>query len=162
MISDKMQQALNKQLNLELYSSYVYLAMAAYFETTSYNGFAAWMEKQSYEEYGHGLKIYKYLNDVGARVVLDAIEKPKFEWKNALDVFNNAYDHEMVVTKSINELADLAVEEKDHASKIFLNWFVQEQVEELDTVSKIVDKLKLVGENTGGLFMLDRELGSRQ
>ncbi len=162
MISKKMQDALNKQLNLELYSSYVYLAMAAYFETTSFSGFAKWMEKQSLEEYEHAMKFYKYLNDVGARVKLDAIEEPHFEWKNSLEAFQNALDHELVVTKSINEIADLAVEEKDHATNIFLHWFVQEQVEEVDSVSNIVDKLKLVGENTGGLFMLDRELGSRQ
>lgn len=162
MISEKMQDSLNKQLNLELYSSYVYLAMAAYFETTSFTGFAKWMEKQSFEEYEHAMKFYKYLNDVGARVKLEAVAEPKFEWKNALDAFQNALDHELVVTKSINEIVDLAVEEKDHATNIFLHWFVEEQIEEVDSVSQIVDKFKLVGDNNGGLFMLDRELGSRE
>jgi ferritin len=161
MISKKMQGELNKQLNAELYSSYLYLSMAAYFESINFPGFAAWMRKQSEEEYGHGMKFYGYINDVGARVELDAIEKPKAKWTSAQQAFENALEHEKLITNKINKLADLSVMEKDHATGIFLNWFVSEQVEEVAMVDQIVERFKLVGDNKSGLFMLDRELGRR-
>ena len=162
MVSKKMQDALNKQLNAELFSSYLYLSMAAYFQSESLNGFAAWMTLQSTEEYAHGMKFYDFINDVGAKVELDTIDKPKNKWTSSKQVFEEALDHEKKITKMINELADLAVTEKDHATNIFLNWFVTEQVEEVATVEDIVDQFELIGDNKNGLFMLDRELGSRQ
>ena len=162
MISKKMQKALNDQINAELYSSYIYLAMSAYFESQNWNGFAAWMAKQSMEEYGHAMKIYKYVTEVEGRVILEAIEKPKSDWKSPLEVFDAAYKHEIYITNRINDLTNLAVTEKDHATNIFLHWFVTEQVEEVATVSQIVNKFKMVGDNKSALYMLDKELGSRQ
>lgn len=161
MISKKMQKALNDQINAEIFSSYLYLSMAAYFEQENWNGFANWMKKQSAEEYTHAMKIYGYLSEVGGRVVLDTIEKPKSEWKSALTVFEESHKHELFITEKINELANLAITEKDHATNIFLQWFVTEQVEEVGTVDQIIHKLKMVGENKGALYMLDREVGSR-
>ena len=162
MISKKMEDALNKQVNAELYSSYLYLAMAAHFEDKNMTGFANWMKMQSQEEYGHGMKIYDYINQVGGKVNLDVIEKPQGNWSEPVDAFKDALEHEKKVTKMINDLSDLAVEEKDHASNIFLHWFVTEQVEEVASVEEIVNKFELIGDNKGALFMFDRELGSRQ
>jgi ferritin len=162
MISKKMQDALNKQLNAELFSSYLYLSMAAHFESTNMRGFANWMSKQSQEEYEHAMKFYKYLINVGAKVNLDAIEKPKGKWTSAKQAFDEALSHEKKITKMINDLADLAVTEKDHATNIFLHWFVTEQVEEVASVEDIVNKFELIGDNKSGLFMLDRELSHRQ
>ncbi|MDZ7763871.1 MAG: ferritin [Melioribacteraceae bacterium] len=162
MISKKMQDALNKQINAEFYSSYLYLAMAAHFEDTNMNGFANWMSMQSAEEYGHAMKIYNYLNNVGAKVELHAIDQPKSGWNEPVDAFKDALNHEKKVTKMINDLADLAVEEKDHATNIFLHWFVTEQVEEVASVEDIVTKFEMIGDNKGALFMFDRELGQRQ
>jgi ferritin len=161
MVSEKMTKALNSQINAELYSSYLYLAMAAYFESQSFNGFASWMQKQSNEEYGHAMKIYKYLVETGGRVFLEAIEKPKFEWKSCQEVFEESLKHEIYITNRINDLVNLAIEEKDHATNIFLHWFVTEQVEEVASVDQIVNKFKLVGDNKTALYMLDKELGSR-
>lgn len=162
MISDKMKDALNKQMNEELFSSYLYLAMAAHFEDKNLNGMAHWMEEQSKEEYGHAMKFYSYLNSVGVRVKLHEIKEPQMEWESAQKVFEEALEHEKYITKNINDLADLSVEEKDHATNIFLHWFVTEQIEEVSSTEAIVDKFKLVGDNKNGLFMLDRELGRRQ
>lgn len=162
MISDKMQKELNKQINEELFSSYIYLAMSAYFEAQNWSGFASWMAKQSMEEYGHAMKIYKYLIEVESRVILENIEKPKSEWGSPLEAFEDAHKHELHITNRINELTNLAISEKDHATGIFLQWFVKEQVEEVTSVSQIINKLKMVGDNKGALYMLDKELGSRQ
>lgn len=162
MISDKMREQLNKQMNAELFSSYLYLAMAAYFEDKNLNGMANWMSAQSTEEYAHGMKFYGYLNSVGARVKLLEIKEPQMEWDSAQAVFEEALDHEKFITKSINDLADLSVEEKDHATNIFLHWFVNEQIEEVSSVEAIVDKFKMIGDNKNGLFMLDRDLARRQ
>lgn len=162
MISEKMQKAFNDQLNAELYSSYLYLAMAAYFESVNLPGFAGWMNMQSQEEYAHSMKFYGYINQVGGRVELEAIAKPDFEWESPLEVFEASLAHEKYITKRINNLVDLAIVEKDHAANNFLQWFVNEQVEEEATVSTIVEKFKLIGGEKGGLFMLDRELGTRQ
>ena len=157
-----MRDALNKQMNAELFSSYLYLAMAAYFEDKNLNGMANWMSAQSKEEYDHGMKFYGYLNDVGARVKLHEIKEPKMEWDNAKAVFEEALEHEKYITNNINDLANLAHEEKDHATNIFLHWFVNEQIEEVSSVETIVDKFEMIGDNKNGLFMLDRDLGRRQ
>jgi len=162
MISNKMEKALNEQLNAELFSSYLYLSMAAHFEATNWRGFANWMKKQSEEEYEHAMKFFEFINEVGKKVTLDKIEKPKLEWNSPLEAFEEALKHEEYITKRINDLVNLAVEEKDHATNNFLQWFVKEQVEEVSTVQKIVETMKLIGEHTASLFMLDHELGKRE
>jgi len=162
MISKKMAKALNSHLNKEFYSSYLYLAMAAYFDEEGLTGFSHWMKAQSNEEYQHALEFYNYIDSVGERVELEAIEKPKTEWETALEVFEDALQHELLVTKFINDLAALAKEENDFATANFVNLFVNEQVEEVANVKSIVEKFKLIGDDKGGLFMLDHELGSRQ
>ena len=161
MLKDKIQKSLNAQMNFELSSSYLYLAMAAYFEGENLNGFAHWMKLQSGEEYGHAMKIYGYINQRNGRVNLAKIDAPKSEWKSASEVFSETLKHEKSVTKSIDELVDVAIEEKDHATNAFLQWFVTEQVEEEATATNILNKIKLVGDNKNGLFLLDRELGMR-
>jgi ferritin len=161
MLKDKIQKALNAQMNFELSSSYLYLAMAAYFESENFNGFAQWMKVQSGEEYGHAMKIYGYINQRNGRVSLAKIDAPKSEWKDSSEVFTETLKHEQKVTETIDKLVDLAITEKDHATNTFLQWFVTEQVEEEATVINILDKLKLVGDNKNVLFLLDRELGMR-
>lgn len=161
MLSEKMLEALNKQINAELYSSYLYLSMAAYFESISLSGFAKWMEAQTMEEMAHAKKMYDFVNERGGRVILEAIDKPQTEWSSPLEAFEAAYKHEQFVTGLINDLVDLALQEKDHATNNFLQWFVGEQVEEEASASEIVDKLKLVGDRGNAIFMMDRELGQR-
>jgi len=161
MVTEKMQSALNDQLNKELFSSYLYLSMAAYFEAESYSGMARWMYLQAEEEHQHALKFYDYLIKVGGRVKFTAIEEPQFEWESPAAAFQAAFEHEQFISKSINELVDLAMNEKDHATATFLHWFVDEQVEEEATVSEIVDNFKMIGDSKSALFMLDRELGQR-
>ena len=161
MLTERMEKALNEQINAEMYSSYLYLAMAAYFEDKSLPGCAAWMKAQAQEELFHSMKFFDYVNERGGRVELQAIETPPREWGSVLEVFEASLAHEQKVTSLINGLVDLALEVKDHATNNFLQWFVDEQVEEEDSVGAVVDKLKLMGEATGGLFMIDRELGQR-
>jgi ferritin len=151
MLNDKMFKALNGQINAELYSSYLYLSMEAYFQSISLDGFAVWMRAQVQEELFHA----------GGRVVLDTIKKPDSSWKSPLLAFKQILKHEQHVTSLINGLVDLAIAEKDHATQNFLQWFVGEQVEEEASVGAIVDKLKLIKEDTSGLFLLDAELGKR-
>lgn len=161
MLSEKMQEALNKQVNAELYSAYLYLSMSAYFESIDLAGFANWMRVQAQEEVMHATKIYDHINERGGRVLLFSIEGPPTEWKSPLAVFENTYHHEQKVTGLINDLVSLATEEKDYATNAFLQWFVTEQVEEEASAKAIVQKLKLIADAPGGLFMLDQELGQR-
>ncbi len=161
MLSKKMLKALNGQLNAELYSSYLYLSMAAYFESVGLAGFSSWMQAQAQEELFHAMKFYHYVSERGGRVVLAAIEAPPSEWDSALAVFEATCEHEQKVTGLINDLVNLAIKEKDHATNSFFQWFVTEQVEEEATASEVVNQLKLMGDAPGGLFMLDRELGTR-
>jgi len=161
MLSEKMQDALNGQLNAELYSAYLYASMSAYFESINLRGFANWMRVQAQEEVVHAYRFYNFVNERGGRVVLGPVEGPPTEWDSPLAAFEAAYGHEQKVTGLINELVDLAVSEKDHATNNFLQWFVSEQVEEEASANEVVQKLNLVGEATGGLFMLDREMGQR-
>ncbi len=156
-----MQKALNDQINAEIFSSYLYLSMAAYLESQNWSGMAAWMKAQSGEEYSHAMKIYGYLNEVDATVVLEAIEKPQAAWSDPKVVFQEAHKHELYITKRINDLVGLAIEEKDYATNLFLNWFVTEQVEEVATITQINNKFALIGDNKTSLFLLDRELGMR-
>ena len=161
MISKKMQDALNEQINAELYSSYLYLSMSAWFTSKSLNGFAGWMKIQVQEENFHAMKMYDYLNERGGKVSLKAIDGPPTEWASSLAVFQAVYEHECKVSGLVNELLNLAIAEKDHAANIFLQWFVNEQVEEEATADEIVQKLKLMADAPGGLYMLDKELGQR-
>jgi ferritin len=161
MIKKKMEKALNKQMNAELYSSYLYLSMAAYFEAGNLKGFANWMTVQAQEELAHGMKFYYYIIERGGRVMLESIEGPQTEWKSPLGVFEHVFKHEQKVTGLINGLVDLAINESDHATRSFLQWFVDEQVEEESSADAVVQKLKLAANSPGGLFMLDNELGQR-
>ncbi len=161
MITQKMETELNKQLNEELFSSYLYLSMCAYFEDKNLPGMAQWMRMQAEEENLHAMKFFDYIIRVGGRVKLEAIKKPKFSWRSPQAAFEEALEHEKFITGRINFLVDLAVKEKDHATATFLNWFIDEQVEEEDTVSKIVESFKLIGKDASGLFLLDRELAQR-
>ncbi len=161
MLNPRMQEAFNKQINAELFSSYLYLSMAAYFESLNLKGMANWMQIQAGEEHIHAMKFYDFINDRGSRVTLTQIETPKTEWKSALDAFEDAYKHELKITGMINDLMNLTVAEKDHAAHDFLEWFVKEQVEEESAAQLIVEHLKLVGDSGVGLFMLDQQLSRR-
>lgn len=161
MISKKMEEALNAQVNAELYSAYLYLSMESYFKSLNLNGFANWMRVQTQEEVSHAMKIYDFINERGGRAVLKAIDGPPTEWNSPLAVFEAAYAHEQKVTGLINDLVDLAIKEKDHATNSFLQWFVNEQVEEEASADDIVQQLKMMENAPGGMFMLDRELGQR-
>lgn len=161
MVSQKINGALNEQLNKEMFSSYLYLSMAAYFENKNLTGMAQWMRMQSQEEYDHAIKFYDYILRVGGNVKLTAIDTPQTEWDSPLQIFEDSLKHEQFISKSIHKIMDLAIEESDHPTKSFLQWFVDEQVEEEDSVGQIVENFRLIGEDKSGLFMLDRELGSR-
>jgi ferritin len=161
MISEKMVRALNDQINAEMYSAYLYLAMRAYFESQNLAGFANWMNVQTQEEMVHTMKFYDFINSRNGRVALGAIDKPPFEWASPLAVFEATYKHEQLVTDRINKLVDLAQNEKDHATVSFLKWFIDEQVEEEANDVAVIQKLKLVQNAPGGMFMLDNELGLR-
>ena len=161
MLSETMEAALNRQINAEMYSSYLYLSMCSYFESIDLSGLAAWMKSQTQEEMFHAMKMYDYVNERGGRVILDTIAKPQSDWESPLAVFEATLAHEQTVTGLINDLVDLALDERDHATNIFLQWFVSEQVEEEATAGGIVNKLKLIGDDAAGLFALDQELGQR-
>lgn len=156
-----MQKAFNEQFQAEMYSSYLYLAMCACFEEMNLTGMSTWMRMQSQEEYGHAMKFLRHLLERQGHAELMTIDAPPSKWDSPLEIFEAAYAHEQKVTKMINDLMQKACEEKDHASVIFLQWFVTEQVEEEATASGIVEKLKLIGDSMNGLFMLDRALGAR-
>ena len=161
MISEKLQDALNNQITAELYSSYLYLSMVAYFESINLTGAAQWMRCQAQEEVLHAMKFFDFIHERGGTVTLGAIDAPPVVWDSALAAFQNAYEHEQKVTGMINNLVDMALDERDHATNNFLQWFVAEQVEEEATADDVVQKIKLAGDKGGGLFMIDRELGSR-
>jgi ferritin len=161
MLKKKMLKALNNQINAEMYSSYLYLSMESYFQSVSLSGFAGWMRGQVQEELFHGMKFYDYVNERGGRVTLDTIAKPDADWKTPLAAFEHILRHEQLVTSMINDLVDLAIAEQDHATKIFLQWFVSEQVEEEASVGEVVNKLRLIKNNSSGLFFLDAEMGKR-
>ncbi len=161
MLQEKVQKSLNQQMNAEFYSSYLYLAMSSYFESENFSGIAKWMKIQSQEEYGHAMKFYNYILQAGGKINLNQIESPKTDWTSVEEVFKNTLKHEQKITKSIYDLVELSTEEKDHATNIFLQWFVTEQVEEEAAAMKILDRIKLIGDNKSGLFFLDHELGKR-
>jgi ferritin len=156
-----MQEALNKQINAEIYSAYLYLSMSAHFQSVNLAGFANWMRVQWQEELAHALKFYDYVNERGGRVVLQPVEAPPSAWDSPLALFEHVHQHEQKVTGMINKLVDLAVEIRDHATNNVLQWFVAEQVEEEASADEVVQKLKLVGDDPSALFMIDRELAQR-
>ena len=161
MLKKKIEKALNEQLNAELYSAYLYYSMAAYFEAENLSGLGNWMRAQAMEELSHMDKFFKFINERGGKVELKEIKAPDTKWEHPVAVFTQVCEHEASVTDLINELMDLAIKEKDFATKIFLDWFVSEQVEEEATAGKILHDLKAVKKSSQGLFMLDRELGQR-
>lgn len=161
MVSEKMEEMLNKQVNAELYSSYLYLSMASYLEDKDFPGFANWMRIQAKEELDHGMKIYDYLYRRGASVKLTEIEGPKTEWDSVLDVFEHVLEHEQLVTSLINNLLSVAIEENDYATSQFLQWFIEEQVEEEENAMGNVAKIKKVGDSDSILYLLDSEFANR-
>jgi ferritin len=160
-INDKLQKALNEQINAELFSSYLYLSMSAWFETQDLPGFANWMRIQAKEEDFHVQKFFDYVIERGGRIVLDAIDKPRNEWGSALEVFEEALAHEQSITARIGDLVELAIGEKDRATQSFLQWFVDEQVEEEASADQVVKSVKLGAGQPVAMLMLDRELAAR-
>jgi ferritin len=160
-LSNKLEKALNDQINLELSSAYVYLGMAAYFEHTALTGFGKWMEIQSGEELDHSNRFFKYIVERGGKVKLEALAEPKCDYKSALDAFKASLGHEQKVSAAICAIYELASAEKDYATVSFLKWFLDEQVEEERNVGDILAKLEMVGDNTNGLYQIDREAARR-
>ncbi len=161
MVSKKMQKVLNEQLNREYFSAYLYLSMSSYCSDIGLNGSAHWFFEQYKEEVEHGMKIYEYMLQRGVKIEFEQIDKPEGEFESILDVFEKSLAHEQFMTNNLNELSDLAMKDKDHATYNFLQWFVTEQVEEEATVSDIIAKIKLIGKDGNGLYMIDAELASR-
>ena len=160
-LSKKMQDALNEQIKEELFSSYIYLSMAAYFESINLPGFAKWMQGQSQEELSHAMKFFGFVHERGGRVVLQALEQPPLEFDGPTDVFEKTLEHEQYISSRIQDLYTLAIEEKDYASFSTLTWFIDEQVEEEQSADEILQLLKTIGEKGQGLIILDRQLGQR-
>ena len=161
MLSEKMQEAMNDQMKWEFYSEFLYLAMAGYFKSRSLDGFANWMTVQAQEEHAHALMFFDYIAEAGGRPEVRAFDQMENEYDSVTDVFRKTVEHEKLVTRRINDLMALALEEKDYATAGFLDWFVKEQVEEVASPQKILDQLELVKEEGNALMMLDRELGQR-
>jgi ferritin len=161
MLSEKMVQVLNEQVNREMYSAYLYMSMSAHCSNVGLKGFANWFMVQYHEEMLHAMKIYEYIQRQGGQVHLKPIEGPPIDFESPLDMFSKTLEHERFITRSINELMDTAISEKDHASQIFLQWYVTEQVEEEENDNDIITQLKLSKENAHGVMMLDRELAAR-
>ncbi|HJR51410.1 MAG TPA: ferritin [Gemmatimonadales bacterium] len=162
MMSTSMQDALNEQMKHEFYSSYLYLSMSAYCDRANLPGLARWMRAQAQEETKRAMKIFDHVLDRGGRVELRELGRPPADFSSPKDVFDQAHKHEQQVTASINQVYGLAVDERDFASTVFLDWFVQEQVEEEKTSGLLAEQLRMVGEDRPGLLMLDRELGQRK
>ena len=161
MLSERLQDAINKQINNELYSAHLYLSMSAYFESLDLNGFAHWMKMQFEEETGHALKLFDYVNDRDGRVTLHAIEQPPIEFESPHSVMRSALEHERLVTSMINDLYALAIAEKDNPTHVLLEWFVTEQVAEEKTLNEINTHMDLIGNDGTGLLIMDQRLGSR-
>lgn len=162
MLKTNIEDRLNEQVRHELQSAYIYFGMAGYFEHINLKGFANWMTVQAQEELTHAYRIFNYINDRGGRAKMKALDAPPLDWKSPLAAVTNAYEHECKVSLSINECVSLALDERDHMTNTFLQWFVAEQVEEEASADDLVQKLKLIGDNASGLFMLDTELSKRK
>ena len=161
MLGKKMETALNRQINNEFYSAYIYMAMSAYSTFIGLKGAANWFTVQSQEEMVHFNKFYKFVLDRGGKIELLAVQKPPFEFKSLTDMFEQTLKHEKFITKCINDLVDLARKEKDHATEAMLQWFVTEQVEEEANPTEILGQLKLAGKDGNGLLMIDKDLATR-
>ncbi len=162
MLSVKMEEKLNNQMNAELQSAYSYFAMAAYCRAQSLDGCGHWLELQAKEEMQHALKIYRYVVDQGATVKLLAVSSPKQNFGSLIEVFEEGLSHEKKIWELLNQIATAALEERDNTTHTFLQWFLTEQVEEVSTAQRVIEQLKLIGGNGQGLFLLDRELGGRK
>jgi len=160
-MNKKIEAAVNEQINAEMYSAYLYLSMSGYFQSKGLTGFAKWMEIQAAEEFSHAKRFYDYLFHKGGRISLKPIQGPPGDWDSTENVFHEVLKHEEKVTSLINSLVDLAIQEKDHATNNMLQWFVSEQVEEEANATDIINKIKLIGNDGNGLFMIDKELGVR-
>ncbi|OGN92564.1 MAG: ferritin [Chloroflexi bacterium RBG_13_50_21] len=161
MISKAIQNAINEQINKELYSSYLYLSMAAYFENKNLPGFAKWMFVQADEERGHGMRLFAHLLERAGKVELKPIAGPETSWNTYLEVFKQVQEHEAAVTSSINTLYELALKEKDYPLQVVLQWFITEQVEEEKNAADIVQQLELIDAKGTAVLMLDHQLGKR-
>lgn len=161
MINEKVGKILNEQVNKELYSAYLYLSMSAYFSDIGLLGFANWMRVQFQEEQAHAMFIYDFLLDRGEKVILTAIDAPVTTWANPLNVMEEVLVHEVYVTNLINNIVSVAEEVKDRATMSYMNWFVDEQVEEEANAKEIIDKLKLIGDDKSALYLLDKDLSTR-
>jgi ferritin len=161
MIDKEIEEVINRQINEEMYSAYLYLSMSGYFESIGLRGFANWMYVQYKEEVDHAMKFYRYLIERGGRVKLYAIKEPPHQWDSPLHAFDETLKHERHITQCINELVDLAEKKKDRATFNLLQWYVDEQVEEEANDEEIIQKLKMIGDNPQALLMLDRELAAR-
>lgn len=161
MINEKVGKILNEQVNKELYSAYLYLSMSAYFSDMGLLGFANWMRVQFQEEQAHAMFIYDFLLDRGEKVILTAIDAPRNTWANPLEVMEEVLKHEVYVTGLINNVVSVAEEVKDRATMSYMNWFVDEQVEEESNAKEIIDKLKLIGDDKSALYLLDKDLAAR-
>jgi ferritin len=161
MFSKAVQDAINDQINKELYSAYLYLSMSAYCEAASLPGAAHWMAVQAAEEQGHAMKFFGYMNERSGRVMLEAIAQPPAEFTSLLDLFQQVLEHERKVTGLINKLYELALKEGDYPTQVLLHWFIQEQVEEEKNAAQIIEQLKMIGTQGTPLYMMDRQLGAR-
>ncbi len=162
MIKESIQKAFNEQIKKELDSAYLYLSMAAYFDSQNLEGMAHWMKLQAKEEYKHAMKFYEHINERGGKVEFFALDQPVREWANPFEVFRHVYEHEQKVTASIYNLVELAKKENDHAAYVFLQWFVNEQVEEESNALKILQTLEKIKDVPVGIIMMDRELAKRE
>ena len=161
MISSKMHEAFNAQINAELYSAYLYMSMASYCEVKNFKGFAHWLNVQGEEERVHAGKLITHLHDRGVSIRLRAIEAPPHDFESMESLFSSALGHEEEIARKINELYAMAVDERDYPAQVLLQWFITEQVEEEDSIGTIVDQLRMAGDNEAAIFMLDRELATR-
>ncbi len=162
MVNEAMEEALNKQLNAELYSGYLYLSMAAYFEENDFDGFCHYMKIQAFEELDHAMRFYNYILRRGAKVTLTEIEAPQTEWEGIIPAFEHVLEHEKFVSSLINDLVDLSISQKDHATNNFLQWYVEEQVEEEENAMENLAKVKLANGNPEVLYKINEELGQRE
>jgi ferritin len=160
-LNKNVEKILNEQINAEFWSAYFYLSMSTYLNANGMSGFSNWMKVQFEEETSHAMKMLDFINERGGRVILKPITEVPSEWDNILNIFEETLKHEEIVTGLINECVNVAIEEKDHATVNFLQWFVDEQVEEEAGVTEIIDQLKMIGCQGNGLYMMDKEFKSR-
>ena len=155
------EEILNKQINAEFWSAYLYLSMSSYLAQKGLTGFANWMRVQYQEEVSHALKIFDYVIARGGNVKLEPIAAVETDWKGIKEIFDSTYEHECKVTHMIHNCYETALKERDHATANMLQWFIDEQAEEEESALEIIDKLKMVGDNGAALYMMDKELGAR-